>query len=77
MQWLIYFGSTVVLTSRKKIGTLDIKVVLDLHIFCSDTTISNFLTSIGTDATAYAQVRAKWLLGIESIKLKLFGRYLY
>ena len=49
--WLTSFGSTVVLTFGKEIATLDIVVVLNLLIQCSDTTIASFLSSIAPDVT--------------------------
>ena len=59
LQWLTQFGSTLKLTSRKELATLEVSVVLNLLIQYSDTTIASCLTSIAPDVTTYAEMEAK------------------
>ena len=58
-QWLQRFRSTVALTAGQDVTQLDVSIVSNLLIQCSDTTIASYLTSVMADIHTYADLKTK------------------
>ena len=53
------FWSTVALTAGRDVTQLDVSIVSNLLIQCSDTTIASYLTSVIADIHTYADLETK------------------
>ena len=58
-QWLQRFRSTVALTAGQDETQLDVSIVSNLLIQCSDTTIASYLTSVMADMHTYTDLETK------------------
>ena len=65
--WLSHFGFTATLQSGKEIGMLNVNVVLNLFIQCSDTAIAGYLSSI----MPYVAIHAE----LEAIMIAKYGKH--
>ena len=60
----------VVLTASRELKMLAVRVVLNLLIQCSDTTIAGYLTSIVAEIHPYPDFEAHYLLRMASTSAK-------
>ena len=60
-QWLQRFRSTVALTAGQVVTQLDVSIVSNLLIQCSDMTIASYLTSVMADIHTYADLETKMI----------------
>ena len=60
-QWLQIFWLTIALIAGQNVTQLDVSIVSNLLIQCSDMTIASYLTSVMADIHTYADLEMKMI----------------